>query len=888
MAQKHRVDVAGNTQSNRNNLYSDYQEISPWNANYMQEYKHVRKPMWRYFSGTMSDFHHFLQKYPWALVFFGFLRSCGMFYGISNPLMGFCSLAAALIDSWYNLVFLAWSVIISMLACFTLRVPRELIYNGLYPSQGIIIGYAMYVTYGADSSPYMFMQLIAMIPICFFNIIFFEALCSVFVKKLGVTPMMVSGLTLGMFWHLAIQKSYHFSSPYTAPPTLGPFTLKAQAIAEYNLTDLQWNTTNWGGHIWFNVSAYNWLEEILYGVAMLQFSTSRFSAIPICIGLFCSSPIMFATTWWGSFVGISTLVLLMPQWDFLHLRLGLYGINASITMSVLVGNFFVLNPASVILGTLSTMVVTFLCMAFQSFCAPFGIPYFAYPATIVCIICYMTAGSFPSLVPVELVSLTVPEDHLRRYWLSMKIINELHMGSKLVNYKDLSPQKLQSIERSMLPVLLCSYTKLGNAKKIEELLNLGADPNYSDYDGRCAIHIAACEDREEIIKILLRWNANINIMDNYDSTALADALNAKHYRLAKFIHMKGGKIFLPEERLASKLCYMVYNSELECIKIWLQCGANPSVCDYDNRTPLHIAYSRQNKEIIDLLELHRANKEVKDRWGMMPSECLGSLVIDNPTKKSYLDSKYPYQPLLSNRNVSQHMDAELISTVLMGLLQNESDKDMKQALVPSLVCALVYMQEHATLANLVHMDFDLRVLDYDNRTPLHIACSVGDLETVKLLIWNKAEVNALDRFGYSPLFEAVQHKRDHICKHLRQSGSALCLTKEMEVSTLCWAVYNNDFDMITRMVENGIDIEAADYDDRTCRDIATDLENQNMSLHIESLLKRQKKMKDRDLVEKYGDRANVPRKHKKKHRPSDAGRQRDEGEDNGDVENTNV
>ena len=34
--------------------------------------------------------------------------------------------------------------------------------------------------------------------------------------RLGVTPMMVSGLTLGMFWHLAIQKSFHFNSPYTA------------------------------------------------------------------------------------------------------------------------------------------------------------------------------------------------------------------------------------------------------------------------------------------------------------------------------------------------------------------------------------------------------------------------------------------------------------------------------------------------------------------------------------------------------------------------------------------------------------------------------------------------------------------------------------------------
>ena len=30
----------------------------------------------------------------------------------------------------------------------------------------------------------------------------------------------------------------------------------------------------------------------------------------------------------------------------------------------------------------------------------------------------------------------------------------------------------------------------------------------------------------------------------------------------------------------------------------------------------------------------------------------------------------------------------------------------------------------------------------------------------------------------------------------------------LQVSTLCWAVYNNDFDMLTRLVENGADLEA--------------------------------------------------------------------------------
>ncbi|KAL5251503.1 hypothetical protein ACHWQZ_G017011 [Mnemiopsis leidyi] len=129
-------EMAGNTQGNRTNIYSDYQEISPWNAKYIQEYKAVDKPFYRYIMGTMSDFHHYLQKFPLALVIFAFFRSCGMWYGISNPFVGLCAVAAALCDTWYNFIFLCWSVIWSMIWCFYLRVPKELILNGLYPSQG--------------------------------------------------------------------------------------------------------------------------------------------------------------------------------------------------------------------------------------------------------------------------------------------------------------------------------------------------------------------------------------------------------------------------------------------------------------------------------------------------------------------------------------------------------------------------------------------------------------------------------------------------------------------------------------------------------------------------------------------------------------------------------
>ena len=43
------------------NLYSDYSEISPWNTNYQNRFKRASKPTWKYFSGTMPDFHQIIR-----------------------------------------------------------------------------------------------------------------------------------------------------------------------------------------------------------------------------------------------------------------------------------------------------------------------------------------------------------------------------------------------------------------------------------------------------------------------------------------------------------------------------------------------------------------------------------------------------------------------------------------------------------------------------------------------------------------------------------------------------------------------------------------------------------------------------------------------------------
>ena len=78
------------------------------------------------------------------------------------------------------------------------------------------------------------------------------------------------------------------------------------------------------------------------------------------------------------------------------------------------------------------------------------------------------------------------------------------MTSTLAEYKDLSPQKLQSIEKSMLPVLMCAYAKNGNSKSIKQLLEYGASPN-SRYNFNLLF----------LKKFFTRKNQNVKLSDRF-------------------------------------------------------------------------------------------------------------------------------------------------------------------------------------------------------------------------------------------------------------------------------------------------------------------------------------------------------------------------------------
>ena len=124
--------------------------------------------------------------------------------------------------------------------------------------------------------------------------------------------------------------------------------------------------------------------------------------------------------------------------------------------------------------------------------------------------------------------------------------------------------------------------------------------------------------------------------------------------------------------------------------------------------------------------------------------------------------------------------------------------------------------------------------DYDGRTPLHVICSgvnfdtrqgfariramVRALRIVKILVEELgADVNAVDRWGSTPLQDAIRFDVKPIIDYLRRRGAKEGPSLHADI---CAAAATDDVELLSRHVRHGIDVKSPDNDGRTAMHVA--------------------------------------------------------------------
>ena len=102
----------------------------------------------------------------------------------------------------------------------------------------------------------------------------------------------------------------------------------------------------------------------------------------------------------------------------------------------------------------------------------------------------------------------------------------------------------------------------------------------------------------------------------------------------------------------------------------------------------------------------------------------------------------------------------------------------------------------------------------------HLASSVGNAPIVKALLEGGAEVNAKDRWGGTPLRDAVREGHTSVATMLHAAGGELGYDEVEASGSLCELAKQGSRDLLEIMLKCGVHANAKDYDARTALHLA--------------------------------------------------------------------
>ena len=255
----------------------------------------------------------------------------------------------------------------------------------------------------------------------------------------------------------------------------------------------------------------------------------------------------------------------------------------------------------------------------------------------------------------------------------------------------------------------------------------------------------------QIVSKLVEREAEINPIDRWGGTPLADAVREGHTKVAHYLFAKGGELKFGEVRSSSELCGLVRKGDLEHVMMLLECGCPVDAGDYDQRTCLHLASSEGNLKMLNLLFEYNAKIDMCDRWGGTP---------------------------LSDAVREGH------SSIAKALISRGAQLGFDEEKTSGELCSLAASGDVNRIKMLLAGKCDPKAADYDMRTCLHLAVSSGSMHVMNLLLDEGVDVNSVDRWGGTPLADAVRHGHRQCAMELHAKGASLGFDENNEESML--------------------------------------------------------------------------------------------------------
>ncbi|GAB6022111.1 E3 ubiquitin-protein ligase mib1 [Chamberlinius hualienensis] len=330
----------------------------------------------------------------------------------------------------------------------------------------------------------------------------------------------------------------------------------------------------------------------------------------------------------------------------------------------------------------------------------------------------------------------------------------------------------------------------GDAQKCEEIIKRpDADVN-GVFAGHTALQAASQNGHLEVIKLLLRFKADVEIEDKDGDRAVHHAAFGDEPGVMDLLVHAFSDLNARNKRRQTALHIAVNKGHVGVVKILLELGCHPSLQDSEGDTPLHDAISKKRDDMVNLLLDHNGDITITNNNGF--NALHHAALRGNPSAVRIILSKLPRPWIVDEKKDDGYTALHLAA------LNNHVE-----------VAELLVHQGRANM--------DLQNVNL--QTALHLAVERQHTQIVRLLVRETCNLNLADKDGDTPLHEALRH---HTLSQLRQLQDMQDVGKLIMGLGAQGADKKSSASIACFLVANGADLNAKNKKGQTPLDLCPD------------------------------------------------------------------
>jgi ankyrin repeat protein len=290
----------------------------------------------------------------------------------------------------------------------------------------------------------------------------------------------------------------------------------------------------------------------------------------------------------------------------------------------------------------------------------------------------------------------------------------------------------------------------GNLEVVKAALKKGARPDAMGPNSG-ALHCAASNGHKDVVKVLLKAGANPNIADQQSFYPIQLAASKGHTPICSLLIKGGADIEVATNKGGTALHVAAASGYPKTVNALVKAGANIEVLDIYGVTPLNTAAAQGQSACIKALLKVGANVATKDKYDETPLLKASRRLYQTRVNDWYSGGTNSGREVkyTITKGAFRYYNGYEKANDPYKLGQLMSLKDQKYCASQSWGPSehLLYLEAFETIKTLIKAKADLNAANDGGQSPMWMACTAGDAKAIKELHKAGATFDAVEDNG---------------------------------------------------------------------------------------------------------------------------------------------